>query len=190
MTALQAKSRKLVFHYLLEDHAKRTPTKPCLMMQDRVLSYADVDLEVNRWARGLSALCVEKGDRVLLMIPSGIEHVLIWLALCRIGALMVPVNDAYKGTMLRHQVNDSGAALAIVWDRHLPVWHELRGSVPDLRTILGTARTPLQPERSETPSRQQRGSAYAYDADAATRPHRQQPRPTRPHKSAIGRQSR
>jgi hypothetical protein len=34
------KSRQRVFHYLVEDHAKRMPDKPCLVMDDRVLSYA------------------------------------------------------------------------------------------------------------------------------------------------------
>ena len=103
------KSNRLVFHYLLEQHARTTPDKPCLMMNDRVLSYAETEAEANRWARGLARRGVRKGDRVLMMIPSGIDHVLIWLGLCKLGALMVPVNEAYKGSMLRHQVRDSAA---------------------------------------------------------------------------------
>lgn len=129
------KSRELVFHYLLEEHARQTPAKPCLVMGDRVLSYQQVEAEANRWARGLAGRGIGKGDRVLLMIPSGIEHVLIWLGLCKLGALMVPVNEAYKGGMLRHQVNDSGADFAIVWERHLPVWYALGAEMPGLRTI-------------------------------------------------------
>lgn len=129
------KSRALVFHYLLEEHARRTPGKPCLVMRERVLSYADVEDAANRWARGLAAHGIGKGDRVLLMIPSGIDHVMIWLGLCKLGALMVPVNEAYMGSMLRHQVNDSGAAFAIVWERHLPVWSALDGALPGLATI-------------------------------------------------------
>jgi crotonobetaine/carnitine-CoA ligase len=100
-------------------------------MDDRVLSYAELDREINRWAWGLVARGVTKGDRVLVMITSGIEHVVIWQAISRLGALIVPVNEAYKGAMLLHQVNDADATLAIVHGRHLVHWealsHELKG---------------------------------------------------------------
>ena len=124
-----------VFHYLLEDRAAAAAQKPCLVMGDRSLTWAEADAEANRWANGLAAAGVGKGDRVLLMIPSGIEHVVIWLGLCKIGAIMVPVNDAYKGAMLRHQVNDSEACLAIVGARHLPVWTSLAADPPHLRNV-------------------------------------------------------
>ena len=124
-----------VFHYLLEDRAAAAAQKPCLVMDDRSLTWAEADAEANRWANGLSAAGIGKGDRVLLMIPAGIEHVLIWLGLCKIGAIMVPVNEAYKGVMLRHQVNDSEAGLAIVAERHLPVWGDIAVDLPHLRHI-------------------------------------------------------
>jgi carnitine-CoA ligase len=134
-SSVAEKSRRLVFHYLVEDHARATPDKPCLVMDDRVLTYAEVEAEANRWARGLARHGVRKGDRVLLMIPSGIEHVLIWLGLCKLGALMVPVNEAYKGNMLRHQASDSAAAIAIVDQMHLPRWVEVAQGLPDLKVV-------------------------------------------------------
>ena len=85
-----AKSRRMVFHYLVEEQARRQPEKPCLVMDDRVLTYAEVEAQANRWARGLARHGIGKGDPVLVMIPSGIDHVLVWLGLCKLGALMVP----------------------------------------------------------------------------------------------------
>ena len=130
-----AKSRKLVYHYLLEEHARQTPNKPCLVMGDRTLSWDETNREANRWGRGLALAGVRKGDRVLVMIPSGIEHVVIWLGLCKIGALIVPVNEAYKGNMLLHQVNDSGASFAIIDKSHLAHWHALGDTLKTLQTI-------------------------------------------------------
>lgn len=132
---LQAKSRDLVFHYLVEDHARRAPGKLCLVMDDRTLTYAEVDEQANRWARGLARQGVGKGDRVLVMIRSGIDHVLIWLGLCKLGALIVPVNGAYKGNMLRHQAEDSSAELAIVDEQHLPYWHDIQDSLTHLKAV-------------------------------------------------------
>jgi carnitine-CoA ligase len=133
-SAVGEKSRRLVFHYILEDHARATPDKACLVMNDRVLNYGQVDAEANRWARGLARRGVRKSDRVL-MIPSGIDHVLIWLGLCKLGALLVPVNEAYKGNMLRHQASDSAAALAIVDRTHLPYWIQIAQGLPDLKVV-------------------------------------------------------
>src|SRR4051812_2064668 len=93
------KSRKIVYHYLLEDHAKRHPDKPLLLMRDRTMTYGEVDRATSRIARGFAGAGVAKGDRVLVMMPSSIDYVLVWLGLAKIGALMVPVNEAYKAGM-------------------------------------------------------------------------------------------
>jgi crotonobetaine/carnitine-CoA ligase len=137
------RSGRLVLHYLLEGHARATPEKACLVMDDRTLTYAQVDAEANRYARGLARHGVKKGDRVLVMIPSGIEHVLIWLGLCKIGALIVPVNEAYKANMLRHQASNSAAALAIMDASYVQRWTEVAEGLPDLKTIA------IYPELSE-----------------------------------------
>ena len=131
----QRHGRDQVFHYLLEARARQTPEKPCLAMGSRTLSYGEVDAEANRWAHGLSGHGVRKGDRVLLMIPSGLEHVLIWLGLCKLGALMVPVNEAYMGAMLKNQVNDSGAEFAIIAAHHVARWRDLHDDLPLLKEI-------------------------------------------------------
>jgi len=132
---LNAPLASRVFHYLLEDRAAHATQKPFLVMGARSLTWAEADAGANRWAHGLSGAGIGKGDRVLLMIPAGIEHVLIWLGLNKLGAVMVPVNEAYKGAMLRHQVNDAEAGLAIVAQRHLTLWTELADDLPHLRHI-------------------------------------------------------
>src|SRR5476649_2777327 len=101
MTAPSDKSRSIVYHYLLEDHARRQPDKPLFLMGDRVVTYAEADRAANRIGRGFLAAGVTKGDRVLVMLPSSIDYALVWLGLSKIGALMVPVNEAYKAGMLQ-----------------------------------------------------------------------------------------
>src|SRR5471030_2577623 len=119
------KSRRIVYHYLLEDHARRHPDKPLLLMGERAMSYAEVDRAANSIGRGFAAAGVVKGDRVLVMLPSSIDFALVWLGLSKIGALMVPVNEAYKAGMLRHQANNSGAKVAVILNGHLKVWHDI-----------------------------------------------------------------
>jgi crotonobetaine/carnitine-CoA ligase len=133
---VSAKARQIVFHYLLEDHATRHPDKPLLLMGDRAMSYAEADRAANRIGRGFAAAGVAKGDRVLVMLPSCIDYVLVWLGLSKIGALMVPVNEAYKAGMLQHQANNSGAKIAVVWRSHLQVWRDLGDALTELKTVI------------------------------------------------------
>jgi crotonobetaine/carnitine-CoA ligase len=136
MTEPTQKSRELVFHYLVERLAKSQPGKPLLVMNDKSMTYAEVDRAANRIGRGFAEAGVAKGDRVLVMLPNSIDYVLVWLGLCKIGALMVPVNEAYKAGMLLHQANDSGARLAVIWNAHLPVWHDIADRLTDLAQIF------------------------------------------------------
>src|SRR6202040_1555525 len=76
-------------------------------------SYADVDRESTRLARGLIALGVSKGDAVASILDNNLHAVLCWFAINKAGAISVPVNTAYKGEFLRHQLNDCGASIVI-----------------------------------------------------------------------------
>lgn len=74
-------------------------------------TYAEVDRLANRLARGLAALGVTKGDRVASILDNNLNAVLAWFAINKLGAISVPVNTAYKGEFLRHQLNDCGARI-------------------------------------------------------------------------------
>lgn len=133
---MHPKDRSLVFHYILEDHAARQPDKPFLVTRDRSLSYADTDALANRVGRGFAAAGVKKGDRVLVMMPTGIDFFVTWLGLCKIGALMSPVNEAHVKRMLQHQAADAAAKVAVVGNAFLDRWVDIADGLPDLEHIF------------------------------------------------------
>ena len=133
---MHPKDRARVFHYILEDHAARQPDKPFLVMRERMLSYAETDAMANRVARGFGRLDVAKGDRVLVMMPTGIDFLLVWLGLCKIGALMSPVNEAYVKRMLQHQASDAAAKVAVVAHGYLERWVEVADGLPALERVV------------------------------------------------------
>lgn len=59
------------------------------------LSYEELCISVNRCANGLRAQGIRKGSHVGVMLPNRIEFPIVWLALARLGAVMVPINVAY-----------------------------------------------------------------------------------------------
>ncbi len=65
-------------------------------------------------AAHLHVLGVGRGDRVASLMENSPEQVLLFFATIRLGAVAVPINNAYKGEFLRHQIDDSGAVVIAV----------------------------------------------------------------------------
>ena len=78
------------------------------------LSAAEVVSAANRIAASLTAMGVRPGDRVATLVENSAEALLAWWGIVRGGAVAVPVNTAYKGQYLRHQLADSGARVLVV----------------------------------------------------------------------------
>ena len=74
-------------------------------------SYAELDRQIERVAKGFMAAGIERGDRVALWSPNRIEWVLVQYATARIGAIMVCVNPAYRTVELAYVLKQSGAKM-------------------------------------------------------------------------------
>ncbi len=97
-----------------------------------------VDDESRRMARGLAARGVKHGDRVANLLENSADQVVLFFATLRLGAIAVPINHAYKGEFLRHQIDDCGAELVVVQDDLADRVHAVVGeqSTPAVREVL------------------------------------------------------
>jgi len=94
--------------------AKVYPDRNWIVTRERKVTFGEMDRLSDKLAHGLTALGIEQGDTVLMMLPNTIDFVTVFCALGKMGSLQVPVNVAYKGGILRHIVNDSAARVMIV----------------------------------------------------------------------------
>ncbi|OYD84567.1 AMP-binding protein [Azospirillum brasilense] len=78
------------------------------------LTYAEAQEQAGRVAGFFAGLGVKPGDTVAVMLPNGLDFVRVWLGLGRLGAVMVALNTELKGGFLEHQLENAGAALAVV----------------------------------------------------------------------------
>ena len=53
------------------------------------------------------------GDRIATLLDNRAEQVVSFFAALKLGAIQVPINTAYKGEFLRHQLADSGAKVFV-----------------------------------------------------------------------------
>ncbi len=104
-----------VLRYALERHAAERGDDVYAVFEDGTRwSFAETLDHVRVTAAGLQRLGVGRGDHVLVMMPNGALGLRIMFAANYIGAVSVPVNPAYRGTILANVIADSGATVAIV----------------------------------------------------------------------------
>jgi len=81
---------------LLESRVRQHPDKAFLIFEDQITSYADFDTTVNRVANRFLRLGISAGDRVCVMLSNCPEFLYAWFGLMKIGAILVPINSAFR----------------------------------------------------------------------------------------------
>ncbi len=84
--------------------------------EERVLTFADLYREVNRFANAMKRLGVKKGDRVTVYMPMIPELPIALLACARIGAPHSVVFGGFSAESLRDRINDAQSKLVITAD--------------------------------------------------------------------------
>jgi fatty-acyl-CoA synthase len=125
-------------------------------------TFAELDAEVERVARGFRACGLEVGDRVGIWAPNCVEWLLTMFAASRAGLVLVNINPAYRATelefalrltgcralvfMSRFKTSDYGLMLRSLvpeLERAVPGRLEAR-ALPDLRWLIRIGSEPMQ----------------------------------------------
>jgi acetyl-CoA synthetase len=77
------------------------------------VSYGDLYGRVQRFAAGLQALGVARGDRVALLLEMGVEAVVSFLAISHIGAIATPLFSGFGVEAITSRLSASGAKALI-----------------------------------------------------------------------------
>jgi len=99
---------------LLEKAAGENPDREALYDGQRRITYFELEQEAKRLAHALTVWGLKKGDRVSVSLPNWPETVILYFALAKIGAILVPFNPLYRLHEVRHILNDSGARMLFV----------------------------------------------------------------------------
>lgn len=131
---------------LLDEAAAEAPNRLAWRFIDsgQAATYREVQASVNRMASSLYRLGVRKGTHVAVMVPNLPQFPLTWLAIGRLGAVMVPVNVSYTGRELDYIVNDGKAEYLVIHEDFLPTLDAMVKRPPALAEarviVVGRAR--------------------------------------------------
>lgn len=101
---------------LVESSVSEFADNVALEFFGRETTYRELGDQILRAAEGLRLLGVQKGDTVALVLPNCPQHIVAFYAALRLGAIVVEHNPLYTPRELRHQFEDHGAKVAIVWN--------------------------------------------------------------------------
>jgi long-chain acyl-CoA synthetase len=80
----------------IESNARRFGAKTALLSDHGKLTWSELDAFSSGFARTLSIQGVVAGDRVAILLPNGIEFVVAFLAILKLGATPAPLNPLVK----------------------------------------------------------------------------------------------
>lgn len=127
---------------LLRARVEGDPDAEYLDVCGTKLSAAEVADTAARLGGALAGFGVAPGDRVATLIENSAEAMLSWWGVVVGGAVAVPINTAYKGDYLRHQLADSGARVLVVEADLAERVERIADEVPSLEhvVVIGDAR--------------------------------------------------
>jgi len=113
---------------ILRRHARTRGDKTAYAIGDARISYRAFHARSNQLARGLRHLGVGRGDRVAVMANNRVEYPLIYFAVVKLGAIVVPINARFAAAEVAYVVTHADAETFIVADECAPLVDELRGA--------------------------------------------------------------
>ena len=119
---------------LLNQAAHRYGPREALMYAGRRWTFDAFRAATDRVARALISLGIRPGDKVSVWMPNRAEWLLLFGAIAKIGAVIVPINTRFRTGDMEYLVNHSDSAALVMMDKSGPVDYlaMLREVAPEL----------------------------------------------------------
>jgi len=121
------------------------PEDVAIVCGSSAMTWASLDAAVNRFAHGLAARGIGRGDRVVLACPNLPQFVVAYYAVLKLGAILVPINILLKAGEIAYHLRDCGARALICFEgtAELPLGAEGRAAfaqVPECTLFVAIGR--------------------------------------------------
>jgi acyl-CoA synthetase (AMP-forming)/AMP-acid ligase II len=134
---------------LLEKSARRYGEKKAIHFHSEnvFFSFKQLNAKVNQFANALHLEGIKRGDHIAVMLPNCPEFPLTWLALAKLGAVMVPLNTRYQAVDLKYVLNDSDATALILHTDFLSTFAEVQSQTPEVKQVFTIGDKEQVPEK-------------------------------------------
>jgi acetyl-CoA synthetase len=120
---------------------KHEPNRLAMLWEDwegheRRITFGDVQQLSNRIGNVLGGLGVAKGDRVAVLLPSLPETAAAFIAVYKLGAILLSLSQLYGDDSIAHRLRDSSAKVLITDGNNRPRLEGMRDRVGSLERVL------------------------------------------------------
>jgi len=128
---------KWVLPNILREQANKLGKKPFLQFGYRKpLSFYQTNQLANKVANGLLKLGAQKGDKVAVYMPNSNDYVIVWFGILKMGAVMVPINTAYKMDFLQYIIDSSDSKVIFIAEEYLDRMSPIAKRIPKLENVI------------------------------------------------------
>ncbi len=151
-------------HSAFDARCLEVPDKTAVVVADREVSYRELNERVNGVANALHAAGIGPGERVVLLLDSGVDYVAALHAVWRLSAVVVPLGPQTKAAKLAHVLADTGARALLTQASLAAAWTVAVGAQPQPPLVWARGDTPAEPwPQPATQASAHAGPAHAGD---------------------------
>lgn len=126
-------------HEILENTVKKHPKKIAISYLEGEITYSELNLLSHKFASGLIALGVKKGDRVALFLPNIPQFIIAYFAILKAGAVLSAISPLHKEHEVSYQLNDSEAETIVTLEKLYPIVETARQNTKLKNTVITSA---------------------------------------------------
>ncbi len=124
---------KTTIPYLLKRAAFKHPDKEAIVSEKGRWTYAQWEANANKRAQAFAGRGIKKGDRVATIFLNGNEVLETYLALMKLGAVIVPLNVRLAPGELQYIIEHSGASSIILSDEFESPIREIKNDLQNVK---------------------------------------------------------
>ncbi len=112
------------------------PDRDAIVFEGQRFTYNDLNLRSNRLANALTAMGVQKGDRVSLVEVNTNHCIETYFACAKVGAIYVPLNFRVKADELAFMLQESDSTVLLAGQRYLSLVQQIQPQISGVKHYL------------------------------------------------------
>lgn len=118
--------------------AELNPDRPLMTFLDTktTFTYSEFLAETLKWATAFNGAGVDADVVVATMIPSGADAYFAWLGVAWLRGIEIPINLDFRGPMLAHILNSSGARIVVCTAQYLDLFMAIAAETPHVQLVI------------------------------------------------------
>lgn len=123
---------EITLHQLFEEQVERTPDNIALILEDRSVTYSDMNKKANQVALYLRKLGIKVDDKVAICMERSFELIITIMGILKAGGAYVPLDPAYPRERLAFMLDDSNAMSLMIQSKFEDIFSFYQKNIIDI----------------------------------------------------------